>query len=86
MLVVWFQVTPNLNVLALPLLVLIMVLAASGRQACAGIASIQYRDISYALSFIIQMLMYASRWFTRPAASRRSSGCCVVASTRWWGY
>ncbi|MCA9989675.1 MAG: ABC transporter permease [Ardenticatenaceae bacterium] len=60
LLVVWFQVTPNLNVLALPLLVLIMVLAASGAGMWLTALSIQYRDISYALSFIIQMLMYAS--------------------------
>lgn len=60
LLVVWFQVTPNLNVLALPLLVLIMVLVASGAGMWLTALSIQYRDISYALSFIIQMLMYAS--------------------------
>lgn len=60
LLVVWFQVTPNLNVLALPLLVLIMILAASGAGMWLTALSIQYRDISYALSFIIQMLMFAS--------------------------
>lgn len=60
LLMVWFPVTPNLNVLALPLLVLIMILAASGAGMWLTALSIQYRDISYALSFIIQMLMYAS--------------------------
>lgn len=60
LLMVWFQVTPNLNVLALPLLVLIMILAASGAGMWLTALSIQYRDISYALSFIIQMLMFAS--------------------------
>ena len=59
-LMVWFGVYPNWNILALPLLVGILVLAASGLGLWFTALAIQYRDIAYAMNFIVQLLMYAA--------------------------
>jgi len=59
-LMVWFQVTPTWNVLFLPLLVAILLLAAAGFGLWFSALAIQYRDIAYAMNFIAQLLMYAT--------------------------
>ncbi len=59
-LMVWFKVTPTWNVLLLPLLVVILLLAATGFGLWFSALAIQYRDIAYAMNFIAQLLMYAA--------------------------
>lgn len=59
-LMVWFGVTPTWNVMALPLLVIILLLTATGFGLWSTALAIQYRDIAYAMNFIIQLLMYAA--------------------------
>ena len=59
-LMIWFGVFPTWNILALPLLVVILVLAATGIGLWFTALSIQYRDIAYAMNFIVQLLMYAA--------------------------
>ena len=59
-LMVWFQVTPTWNVLFLPLLVTILLFAATGFGLWFSALAIQYRDIAYAMNFIVQLLMYAA--------------------------
>lgn len=51
---------PGIGIVALPLLVLLMVAAAAGLGLWLTATAVQYRDISYAMSFIVQVLMYVS--------------------------
>ena len=59
-LMVWFGVSPTWNILILPLLVVILVLTATGLGLWFTALAIQYRDIAYAMNFIVQLLMYAA--------------------------
>jgi lipopolysaccharide transport system permease protein len=56
----WFRIAPNWNALAIPLLVGLMMLSAAGMGMWITALSIQYRDIQYAMSFVVQLLMYAA--------------------------
>ena len=56
----WYRITPTWNVVFLPLLVLLMVLTASGIGMWLSALAIQYRDIRHATGFIVQLLMYAA--------------------------
>jgi lipopolysaccharide transport system permease protein len=51
---------PTPGIAALPLLVAIMVLAAAGAGMWLTALAIQYRDVNYAMSFFVQLLMYAA--------------------------
>ncbi len=55
-----YHVQPTWNVFYIPLLVLIMVLTASGLGMWMSALGIQYRDVRQAMIFIVQLLMYAS--------------------------
>jgi len=59
-LMAWFRMSPTIWALALPLLVLIMMLAAFGLGMWLTVLAVQYRDIKYAIGFVVQLLMYAS--------------------------
>ena len=59
-LLVWFGVMPNWGVLVLPLLIVMMIVTASGLGAWLTALAIQYRDIKHAMTFVIQLLMYAA--------------------------
>jgi len=59
-LMAWFKSPPTIWILALPLLILIMVLAAAGIGTWLTSLAVQYRDIAYASPFAIQLLMFAS--------------------------
>ena len=56
----YFGFYPSLHILYLPLLVGIMFLTASGIGIWLTALAIQYRDIKYASSFFIQLLMYCA--------------------------
>ncbi|MBC8509854.1 MAG: ABC transporter permease [Anaerolineales bacterium] len=56
----YFGFLPNVWALTLPLLVLLMMLTASGMGMWLTALAIQYRDINYAMGFFVQMLMYAA--------------------------
>ncbi len=56
----WFQISPTIEVLAIPLLILLMMLTAAGLGMWLTALSVQYRDINYAMSFFVQLLMYAA--------------------------
>ena len=56
----WYRVLPTWNVVFLPLLVVIMVTAAAGLGMWLTAMAIQYRDVKHALSFIVQLMMYAT--------------------------
>ncbi|MGD9857226.1 MAG: ABC transporter permease [Planctomycetaceae bacterium] len=59
-LMAWYGVTPNWGVLALPLLIGLMVLTAAGLGMWLTALAIQYRDVKYAMTFVVQILMYAA--------------------------
>jgi len=56
----WFKIPPTWGVVALPLLVLIMMMAASGAGMWLTALAVQYRDVNYAMGFVVQLLMYAA--------------------------
>lgn len=57
---VYFGFAPNAGVLALPLLILLMMMSASGLGMWLTALAIQYRDVKYAMNFVVQLLMYAA--------------------------
>jgi lipopolysaccharide transport system permease protein len=56
----WYQFAPTWNIVWLPLLVLIMVTAAAGLGMWLTSLAIHYRDVKHALTFIVQLIMYAT--------------------------
>ena len=56
----YFHMTPTIWALSLPVLVLLMMLTASGMGMWLTAMAIQYRDINYAMNFFVQLLMYAA--------------------------
>jgi lipopolysaccharide transport system permease protein len=57
---IWYRITPNIGVLMLPGLILLMILTAVGMGMWLTALSVQYRDINYAMGFLVQLLMYAA--------------------------
>lgn len=56
----WYQITPTAGAFVLPLMVLLMMMTAGGVGLWLTAMAIQYRDINYAIGFIVQLLMYAA--------------------------
>ena len=56
----FYPVQPTLWVLILPLLVLLLMLTASGMGLWLSALAVQYRDVNYAMAFAVQLLMYAA--------------------------
>ena len=56
----WYQRTPNLGIVVLPLLVVIMMMTAGGLGMILTSLAIQYRDVKYAMNFLVQLMMYAA--------------------------
>jgi lipopolysaccharide transport system permease protein len=59
-LMAWYHVWPNLTVLFLPLLVIMMMLLASGVGTFLASLNAKYRDIQYTIAFMLQFWMFAS--------------------------
>ena len=59
-LMAWFRTSPTIWVLTLPLLILLMMLTASGIGMWLTALAIQYRDVNYGIGFVLQLAMYAS--------------------------
>jgi lipopolysaccharide transport system permease protein len=59
-LMVWYGINLTLNIIFLPILILIMMLTASGIGMWLSAMAIQYRDIPQGVSFLSQLLMYAA--------------------------
>ncbi|QDS88351.1 Teichoic acid translocation permease protein TagG [Rosistilla ulvae] len=56
----FFGRLPNSGILMLPYLILLMMVSALGLSLWLTALAIQFRDIAHALTFIVQLLMYAS--------------------------
>lgn len=57
---VWFQIAPTINVVFIPMLILLMILTASGIGMWLSALAIQYRDVKFGIQFLVQLLMYAA--------------------------
>lgn len=57
---IWFRFTPTWNALWLPLLILILLLASLGLGMILSAMAVQYRDVKHAITFVVQLLMYAA--------------------------
>ncbi|MGB3722930.1 MAG: ABC transporter permease [Pacificimonas sp.] len=56
----FYGVTPTFGWLLVPGLVIIMILTSAGAAFWLSALSVQYRDVNYASTFMVQILMYAS--------------------------
>ena len=59
-LMIFYRVTPGLGMLALPLLVMLTVIAALGVGLSLAAVTVTYRDFRYVIPFMIQAWMYVS--------------------------
>jgi lipopolysaccharide transport system permease protein len=59
-LMVAYGIAPTLNIVFLPILILVMLLTASGVGLWLSALSVQYRDVNQAMQFVTQLLMYAA--------------------------
>jgi homopolymeric O-antigen transport system permease protein len=59
-LLIAFGVGLSWNLLAVPLLVVLMVLAAFSISVCLSALDVQYRDVRYAVPFLIQVWLFAT--------------------------
>jgi lipopolysaccharide transport system permease protein len=56
----WYAIIPTINILFLPMLIVLMILTAAGVGMWLSAMAIQYRDIKHAITFVVQLLMYAA--------------------------
>lgn len=59
-LMVWYRVPPHATLLVLPLLVVLTTILALGVGLFFAALTVQYRDVRYALPFLIQFWMFAT--------------------------
>ena len=59
-LMAWYHIIPGERIAILPLLILLMVFTAAGLGLWLAALAVQYRDINYATTFGMQLLMYAA--------------------------
>ncbi len=59
-LLAWYKMTPNWGLCLMPLFLLMMVFSATGLGLFLSAMAVQYRDINYAMSFLVRLLMYSA--------------------------
>lgn len=59
-LLAYYGVAPNAGALMIPALVVMMVTTAAGTALWLTAFAVQYRDVKHAMTFVIQILMYAA--------------------------
>ena len=59
-LMTWYGFVPNWNLLALPWILTLMVLTTAGIALWLATFAIQFRDVKHAMTFVVQILMYAA--------------------------
>lgn len=57
---VWYHVTPTVGVFLLPLFILVIMAVALGVGLWLTALNVRYRDVGFAVPFLIQIWMYAS--------------------------
>ena len=56
----YFDFFPEISVLVFPLLFVILVLASLGSGMILSAMAIQYRDVNYAMPFLVRIMMYGA--------------------------
>lgn len=56
----FYKITPTIWSLFIPVLILLMILSATGIGMWLTALAVQYRDIRYAMSFVVTLFMYAT--------------------------
>lgn len=59
-LMILYHITPTINILWIPLLILLMILTSAGIGMWLSALALQYRDIKHGIQFLAQLLMYAA--------------------------
>lgn len=59
-LMIWYNSVPTLNIVFIPVLMLLMIIATSGIGIWLSALAVQYRDVRHAVQFLIQLLMFAA--------------------------
>jgi lipopolysaccharide transport system permease protein len=59
-LMAWYGIPPTINILFIPVLVILMMLTASGIGMWLSALAVQYRDVPYGVQFLSQLMMYAA--------------------------
>ena len=59
-LMAWYHIIPGERIAILPLLILLMVSTAAGLSLWLAALAVQYRDVNYATTFGMKLLMYAA--------------------------
>lgn len=57
---IYFRVTPTWTIMWLPVLLLQLLLTSLGLGLILSAMAVQYRDIKYAMTFVVQLIMYAA--------------------------
>lgn len=60
LMMVYFNIWPTINIIYLPLLILLMIMTASGVGMWLSALAIQFRDVKFAITFLVQLLMFAA--------------------------
>lgn len=60
LLMVWFNFTPNWNIIFLPAFVLLALLASLGPSLLIAALNVKYRDFRYVIPFVLQFGLYIS--------------------------
>jgi len=55
---VFYQISPDINIVFLPLLLVLMILTSAGMGMWLSALAIQYRDVKFAITLMVQLLMY----------------------------
>ena len=56
----WYGIAPQSTIYMFPVLLLILVLTSLGLGAFLAALAVQYRDVQYAMTFLVRVLMYAA--------------------------
>ena len=56
----WYGIVPTANIVFLPMLIVLMILTASGIGMWLSALAVQYRDVKHATVFLVQLMMYAA--------------------------
>ena len=59
-LMLYYGIAPNWNILYLPLLTFLMIFSSAGIGMWLSVLAVQYRDIRHAIQFLVQLMQYAA--------------------------
>lgn len=59
-LLIYYQMVPSIEILAFPLLIIIMILTSLGVGCFLSALAVQYRDVQYAMTFLVRLLMWSA--------------------------